>query len=59
MPQVRSLERRPCDPTPEQIRLKCAQIRANWAVTGDKRYVPEPPPDSMPAGSAKADWSIE
>jgi hypothetical protein len=38
--QVRSLDRRPCDPTPEQIRQKCEQIRAGWAANGDKRYVP-------------------
>jgi hypothetical protein len=38
--QARSLDRRPTDPTPEQIRLKCEQIRAGWAATGDKRYVP-------------------
>ena len=56
MPQVRSLERRPSDPTPEQIRLKCAQIRATWAVTGDKRHVPEPRATSTSACSAKADW---
>jgi hypothetical protein len=37
---VRSLDRRPTDPTPEQIRQKCEQIRAGWAATGDKRYVP-------------------
>ena len=59
MPQVRSLDRRPCDPTPEQIRLKCAEIRATWAATGDKRYVPDPETISAPAGSAKSAWSLD
>jgi hypothetical protein len=59
MPQVRSLDRRPCDPTPEQIRIKCAEIRAAWAATGDKRYVPEPQPASSATGSAKSNWSLD
>jgi hypothetical protein len=59
MPQVRSLDRRPCDPTPEQIRIKCAEIRAGWAANGDKRYVPELQSVSVPTGSAKSAWSLD
>jgi hypothetical protein len=46
MPQMRSLDRRPSEPTLEQIRMKCQQIQANWRATGDKRLVPDPDPQS-------------
>jgi hypothetical protein len=41
MSRARYFDRRPNDPTPEQIRMMCELIRSRWAATGDKRLIPE------------------